>query len=454
MGSLIAPFDDKGVLQTHTTSGDSLTSKSGKNKNTVDSDMFLTLLVAEMQNQDPLEPTSNTEWVSQYATFTQVQKMSEMAESIDVLRANELIGKEVIMKTTSTSTGEVNYTQGIVDFVEMENGKPLLVIDDAKYSISDLDTIVSSEYSAAYEKYSTFKEMIDALPDVAFADRTYQNVIQGAFDYYNTMDEYQKNYMKIYGSDQMEKFTEWKLELENMGITFKDSSVEEDKKASLDDILESFNTKMNAILEKLEKMNTASENKEAGDQTAAQRAAAAAEEAAAAAKAAADQAAANENKNGEPGKTEENKVNEPGKTEENRTDEPDKADENKVNEPGKAEENKTDEPGKTEENKTDESGKTEENKTDESGKTEENKVNESGKTEENKTDESNNTEENKTDEPGKTEENKIDESGKTDESISDKVDENSTGKTDETTGDNTEESNTDKTDVVTGDQAL
>lgn len=265
MGSIIAPFDDKGILQTHTTSGDSLTKKNGKNKNTVDSDMFLTLLVAEMQNQDPLEPTSNTEWVSQYATFTQVQKMSEMAESIDVLRANNLIGKEVIMKTTSESTGEVNYTQGIVDFVEVENGKPLLVIDDKKFSMSDLDTIVSNEYSAAYEKYSTFKEMIDALPDVAFADRSYQNVIQGAFDYYNTMDDYQKNYMKIYGSAQMEKFTEWKLELENMGIKFTDSSVEEEKKTTLDDIMESFNTKMNAILEKL---NALAENKEAADKKA------------------------------------------------------------------------------------------------------------------------------------------------------------------------------------------
>ncbi|MDE7272352.1 MAG: hypothetical protein K2N95_04705 [Lachnospiraceae bacterium] len=257
MGSLIAPFDENGVLQTHTTSGDSLKG-SGKNKNTVDSDMFLTLLVAEMQNQDPLEPTSNTEWVSQYATFTQVQKMSEMAESIDVLRANELIGKEVIMKTTSTSTGEVTYTQGIVDFVEIENGKPLLVIDDKKYSISDLDTVVSDEYSKAYEKYSTFKAMIDSLPDVAYADRTYQNVIQGAFDYYNTMDDYQKNYMAIYGSDQMEKFTNWKLELENMGIKFTDITEEEEKKASLDDILESFNTKMNAILDKL---NLLTENK-------------------------------------------------------------------------------------------------------------------------------------------------------------------------------------------------
>ena len=66
---LVAPIVD-GELQTRTDSGDSLTKKSN-NKNEIDSDMFLTLLVAEMQNQDPLEPTSNTEWVSQYATFTQ-----------------------------------------------------------------------------------------------------------------------------------------------------------------------------------------------------------------------------------------------------------------------------------------------------------------------------------------------------------------------------------------------
>ena len=260
MGSLVAPFDEKGNLQTHTTSGDSL-KKNEKNKNAVDSDMFLTLLVAEMQNQDPLEPTSNTEWVSQYATFTQVQKMSEMAEAVDVLRANELIGKEVIVKTTSTDTGEVNYKQGIVHFVEIENGKPLLVIDNAKYSISDLDTVVSTEYSQAYGKYSTFKGMIDSLPDVAYADKSYENVIQGAFDFYNTMNDYEKNYMAFYGADQMEKFTQWKLELENLGIEFKDSSKEEENKTSLDDILESFNTKMNAIIDKL---NLLSNNSSSG----------------------------------------------------------------------------------------------------------------------------------------------------------------------------------------------
>ncbi len=249
MGSLVAPVGEDGKLQTQTTSGDSLTKKSKSKNSSIDSDMFLTLLVAEMQNQDPLEPTSNTEWVSQYATFTQVEKMGEMAESIDMLRANEMIGKEVIMRTTNEKTGEINYTQGTVDYVLMENGKPILVIDDQKFSVSDVDSVISDEYSAAYKKYSTFKAMIKGLPDITFADKSYQNVIQGALDYYNTMNEYEQNFMATYGSEELEKFTLWKQKLEGLGIEFEDASA--DKNTSLDDILESFNTKMNAILDKL-----------------------------------------------------------------------------------------------------------------------------------------------------------------------------------------------------------
>ena len=39
---------------------------------------FLELLVAEMQYQDPLEPQSNTDYIAQLATFTQVQDIEEM----------------------------------------------------------------------------------------------------------------------------------------------------------------------------------------------------------------------------------------------------------------------------------------------------------------------------------------------------------------------------------------
>jgi flagellar basal-body rod modification protein FlgD len=254
MSSLIATVNDDGTLQTKTTSGDSLTSSKSDNS-VVDSDTFLTLLVAEMQNQDPLEPTSNTEWVSQYATFTQVQQMSEMADSVDLLRANELIGKDVIMKVTSSSTGDVTYARGKVEYVEVENGESILVIDGNKYSLSDLDSVISDEYSEAYDLYTTFTANIDSLPDIKYADLSYAEKIAKLYNQYNNeMDDYQKNFMVTYASSEVDTLTNWVAALTKLGVDF-DTTEEEEESTSLDDILESFNSKMSDILDRLVTMS-------------------------------------------------------------------------------------------------------------------------------------------------------------------------------------------------------
>ena len=236
--SLVAPYVD-GKLQTTTTSSDSLS--SSKSNSVVDSDTFLTLLVAEMQNQDPLEPTSNTEWVSQYATFTQVQQISEMADSMDLVRANNLIGKEVVMKVTSTSTGETSYKRGVVDYVVVEEGKPLLVIDEAKYSLSDLDTVASEEYFNAYDKYTEFSSKVAALPSLKVIDKSYQNAVQDIMDLYNGMSDYEKNYLKTYAAGDIASYEAYVAQLKKLGVTF-----------TLDDLISAFDKKMSALMEQIE----------------------------------------------------------------------------------------------------------------------------------------------------------------------------------------------------------
>jgi flagellar basal-body rod modification protein FlgD len=203
-----------------------------------------------MKNQDPLEPTSNTEWVSQYATFTQVEQLSEMADSMDLLRANEMVGKDVIMKVTSSSTGDVTYTRGKVEYVAVENGKPLLVIDGNKYSISDLDSVISDEYSEAYDIYSEFIANIDSLPDVKYVDTSYADKVTKLYEQYNfEMDDYQKNFMVTYASEEVDTLVNWVSALKKLGIEFK---TEAPKEATLDDILESFNSNMSDIMSRLD----------------------------------------------------------------------------------------------------------------------------------------------------------------------------------------------------------
>src|SRR3712207_3283136 len=43
-------------------------------------DMFLQLLVAQMRYQDPNNPASTTEFMSQTATFSQVEKLEQLSE--------------------------------------------------------------------------------------------------------------------------------------------------------------------------------------------------------------------------------------------------------------------------------------------------------------------------------------------------------------------------------------
>ena len=69
--------------------------KKAASKNGMDKDAFLQLLVAQMKYQDPLEPTSNTEYISQYATFSQVEQMQNMAATMELTRASSLVGKMV-----------------------------------------------------------------------------------------------------------------------------------------------------------------------------------------------------------------------------------------------------------------------------------------------------------------------------------------------------------------------
>ena len=68
-------------------------------------DQFLTLLCAEMQYQDPLEPTSNTEYVAQLATFSQLEATLSMQQSQENSMANDLVGKHVILKVEDENTG-------------------------------------------------------------------------------------------------------------------------------------------------------------------------------------------------------------------------------------------------------------------------------------------------------------------------------------------------------------
>ncbi|MGN0328247.1 MAG: flagellar hook capping FlgD N-terminal domain-containing protein [Lachnospira sp.] len=110
---------------------------------TIDMQDFLNLLVAEMQNQDPLEPTDNSQYMGQLATFSQVEATTEMNSNVLEQKATSLVGKIVIMKTTLSNDG---YAGGVVDSWQKMDDTIYLKINGILYDIADLEQVLDDDY--------------------------------------------------------------------------------------------------------------------------------------------------------------------------------------------------------------------------------------------------------------------------------------------------------------------
>ena len=202
--ALVAPVEHGKIVETE--SQNSLANKSG-NTSGMDKEAFLQLLVAQMKYQDPLEPTSNTEYISQYAQFSQVEQIQNMASTMELQRASSLVGQEVYIKTT-TSSGDTKYIQGRVDYVVYENGKAFLSIDEELYSLDDLDTVVDKTYLDAYNKAYDFTVKLNKLPVLAGIDMTDAKDIEELREIYENMNDYEKGFVAKDTVDRYKKYVE------------------------------------------------------------------------------------------------------------------------------------------------------------------------------------------------------------------------------------------------------
>ena len=124
---------------TNPTTGSDLSQATAKNG--LDYDSFLKLLVAQMSNQDPLNPTDSTEYVAQFATFSNVEQAIATNKKLDSLmtvsaltQANSLIGR--------TATSADGATSGTVAAVRVVDGGADAVLKDGRSVTLEPGTLV------------------------------------------------------------------------------------------------------------------------------------------------------------------------------------------------------------------------------------------------------------------------------------------------------------------------
>ena len=99
-------------------------------------DTFLQLLVTQMQNQNPLDPQDNSEFVAQLAQFSSLESMQTLNDTVDTLSSNytssqalqasSLVGHSVIAEGDTTT---VDTSAGVTGQVELSTSSTATTVN-------------------------------------------------------------------------------------------------------------------------------------------------------------------------------------------------------------------------------------------------------------------------------------------------------------------------------------
>lgn len=120
---------------------------------------FMQLLVTQLQNQDPLQPTANDEFVAQLAQFSSLEQMEGVNENLVALAllqqgnallgqltsASNLIGQQV--QYTDPTSGEAII--GVVDSVKIEDDVAMLRVGSTSVPLSAVTEVLGAPQAEA-----------------------------------------------------------------------------------------------------------------------------------------------------------------------------------------------------------------------------------------------------------------------------------------------------------------
>ena len=109
---------------------------------------FLELMVSQLQNQDPLEPVGQQDFLAQLAQFSVVEGVSELnlqfKDSLKLQTLGQgagLIGKNV--EYQDAISGDI--IRGRVQETRLLNGQLNLLVDDQQVPLVDINAVIAND---------------------------------------------------------------------------------------------------------------------------------------------------------------------------------------------------------------------------------------------------------------------------------------------------------------------
>lgn len=112
--------------------------------NQLDKDTFLKLMVAQLRNQDPLNPQDSSEFLAQTAQFTSLEKLDAVAmQGAQNLATQVAFGASTLAGRSVTYLGEdgVTNVKGTVDSVRFTASGPMLTVAGVPVPVANVISV-------------------------------------------------------------------------------------------------------------------------------------------------------------------------------------------------------------------------------------------------------------------------------------------------------------------------
>lgn len=122
------------------------TAASKESSDAMGKDQFLKILITQLQNQNPMQPMEDKEFIAQMAQFTSVEQLSNISGQLQNLSqslgaVSGLIGKQVSWIGTSEGSNEGAVQSGVVESIIIRDQMQYAVINDKEIALKDITQI-------------------------------------------------------------------------------------------------------------------------------------------------------------------------------------------------------------------------------------------------------------------------------------------------------------------------
>ena len=114
--------------------------RGASNSANVSIEDFLKILTAQLNNQDPLKPVDNQEFVAQIAQFANLEQTRQLNEKLDGMLSNQASTQALglLGKTVDINVNGVPFS-GTVSALSLTSGQPLMTVTAGARSQSNIN---------------------------------------------------------------------------------------------------------------------------------------------------------------------------------------------------------------------------------------------------------------------------------------------------------------------------